>query len=60
MTEEGWLEVTITICLRSFTADGLEKERDLRIHQSWLAPDTYAMKSSLTLNRTVDQGCPKL
>lgn len=60
MTEEGWLEVTITICLRSFTASGLEKENDLRIHQFWLAPDIYAMKSSLNLDRTVCQGCSKL
>lgn len=29
MTEEGWLEVTITACLRSFTANGLGKEIDL-------------------------------
>ncbi|BAU41058.1 hypothetical protein O77CONTIG1_00865 [Leptolyngbya sp. O-77] len=53
MTEESWPEVTITICLRSFTASGLEKEIDLRIHQFWLAPDPYAMKSSPSLDRTV-------
>lgn len=60
MTEEGWLEVTITICLRSFTASGLDKESDLRIHQFWLAPDVYAIKSSPSLDRTVCRGCPKL